>query len=73
LTARASALASLTDAIELRSRHARLVRSKREHDVAQSEASRDGALWQLWYTTVSRRERMRPEIDLQHLLDRPRC
>ena len=63
MTVRASALTSLTDAIELRGRHASLVPLKHEHEAALSDASRDGALWQLWYTTVPSPERMRTEID----------
>jgi len=63
LTARASALTSLSDPIELRGRHASLLPLKREHEAALAEASRDGALWQLWYTTVPSPERMRTEID----------
>ena len=63
MTARASALTSLSDPIELRGRHASLLPLKREHEAALAEASRDGALWQLWYTTVPSPERMRTEID----------
>lgn len=63
MTARASALTSLSDPIELRGRHASLLPLKREHEAALAEASRDGELWQLWYTTVPSPERMRTEID----------
>ncbi len=63
MTARASALTSLSDPIELRGRHASLLPLKREHEAALAEASRDGELWQLWYATVPSPERMRTEID----------
>lgn len=51
-------MASLTNAIELRGRHASLVPLKRQHEAALSKAGRDGGLWQLGYTSVSRPERM---------------
>lgn len=53
----------LTDPIELRGRHASLLPLQREHESALAEASRDGALWTLWYTTVPSPERMRAEIE----------
>jgi RimJ/RimL family protein N-acetyltransferase len=63
LSDRASDVASLTDPIELRGKHASLLPLRPEHEAALAEASRDGALSTLWYTTVPSPERMRAEIE----------
>ncbi len=56
-------MGALTDPIELRGRHATLLPLKHAHHVALAEASQDGALWELWYTTVPSPERMQAEIE----------
>ena len=63
MSGRASAVATLTDPIELRGRHASLVPLRPDHEAALAEASRDGALWTLWHTNVPGPERMRAEIE----------
>lgn len=49
--------------VELRGRHAALVPLRREHADALADAVRDGALWQLWYTSIPSPERMATEIE----------
>jgi RimJ/RimL family protein N-acetyltransferase len=48
--------------IELRGPHAALVLLSAEHEVAQSEAARDGELWKLWYTAIPSPQGMAAEI-----------
>lgn len=56
-------MGALTDPIELRGRHATLLPLRHTHDAALAEASQDGALWKLWYTTVPSPEGMPAEIE----------
>ncbi|OYT97910.1 MAG: N-acetyltransferase [Burkholderiales bacterium PBB1] len=56
-------MGALTDPIALRGLHATLLPLTHEHEAALAEASRDGALWRLWYTTVPSPERMHAEIE----------
>jgi RimJ/RimL family protein N-acetyltransferase len=58
-----SAVATLTDPIELHGRHANLTPLRPDHEAGLAKASRDGALWTLWYTTVPSPERMHAEIE----------
>lgn len=54
--------AALTDPVELRGTHASLVPLSPQHAEALGEASRDGALSTLWYTTVPSPDGMPAEI-----------
>jgi RimJ/RimL family protein N-acetyltransferase len=47
----------------LRGEYASLESLAREHAAELGEASKDGELWQLWYTTVPRPEEMAGEIE----------
>lgn len=47
----------------LKGRHARLVPLAQDHHDALCEATRDGELWKLWYTSVPSPEGMKAEID----------
>jgi RimJ/RimL family protein N-acetyltransferase len=49
--------------VELRGEGAGLVPLAREHTAALADASRDGELWQLWYTSVPSPEGMAAEIE----------
>lgn len=49
--------------VTLRGRHATLEPLTRTRCEALAEATRDGALWKLWYTAVPTPERMLTEID----------
>jgi N-acetyltransferase len=49
--------------ITLRGRHVTLEPLSREHHVALAEATKDGELWKLWYTSVPDPARMLQEID----------
>lgn len=49
--------------LELSGTHARLLPLAREHHDGLCEATRDGALWQLWYTSVPAPEGMAAEIE----------
>jgi RimJ/RimL family protein N-acetyltransferase len=48
--------------IELRGEHATLVPLAAEHESALADATRDGELWRLWYTSVPAPDRMAAEI-----------
>jgi len=48
--------------VELRGTHAALVPLSPEHEAGLAEASRDGELWQLWYTAVPSPDAMAAEI-----------
>jgi RimJ/RimL family protein N-acetyltransferase len=50
-------------AVELCGPHARLVPLAREHHDGLCEATRDGELWKLWYTSVPSPETMAQEIE----------
>jgi RimJ/RimL family protein N-acetyltransferase len=50
-------------AVELSGPHARLVPLAREHHDGLCEATRDGELWKLWYTSVPSPETMAQEIE----------
>jgi RimJ/RimL family protein N-acetyltransferase len=52
----------LTQPIELRGTHASLVPLLPAHAAALADASRDGELWRLWYTTVPGPDGMATEI-----------
>src|SRR5262245_36028900 len=52
-----------TQAITLRGRHATLEPLSKDHYDALVEATRDGELWKLWYTSVPSPEGMGAEID----------
>lgn len=52
----------LTQPIELRGSHASLVPLSPAHAAALADASRDGELWKLWYTTVPGPDGMAAEI-----------
>jgi RimJ/RimL family protein N-acetyltransferase len=49
-------------AVELRGAHASLVPLAPEHEPALADATRDGELWKLWYTSVPSPDGMRAEI-----------
>ena len=49
--------------VTLEGTHARLVPLEREHHDALCEATRDGELWRLWYTSVPSPEGMAAEIE----------
>ncbi|MBA2723013.1 MAG: GNAT family N-acetyltransferase [Methylibium sp.] len=49
--------------IDLNGRHARLVSLAHEHEQALAEAVRDGALWELWYTSIPSPQAMGAEIE----------
>ena len=51
------------DAVTLSGPHATLVPLAREHHDALCDATRDGQLWQLWYTNVPSPEGMAAEIE----------
>lgn len=55
-------MGSLTDPIELRGTHASLVPLSPEHASSLADASRDGELWKLWYTSVPGPDGMGAEI-----------
>ncbi|MFM9916321.1 MAG: GNAT family N-acetyltransferase [Rhizobacter sp.] len=55
-------MGSMTDPIELRGTHARLVPLSPAHAPALAGASRDGELWKLWYTSVPHPDGMDAEI-----------
>ncbi|MDO9313414.1 MAG: GNAT family protein [Burkholderiaceae bacterium] len=55
-------MGSLTDPIELRGTHASLVPLSPEHASSLADASRDGELWKLWYTSVPGPDGMDAEI-----------
>lgn len=48
--------------VELRGQHASLVPLSPGHEAALAEATRDGELWRLWYTSVPSPEGMAAEI-----------
>lgn len=50
-------------AVELSGAHARLLPLALQHEAGLAEAVRDGALWELWYTSIPRPEDMRAEIE----------
>lgn len=50
-------------AVELSGAHARLLPLALQHEAGLAEAVRDGALWELWYTSIPRPEGMRAEIE----------
>ncbi|MBU6435899.1 MAG: GNAT family N-acetyltransferase [Betaproteobacteria bacterium] len=54
---------AFTRPVTLRGTHASLVPLAPAHHDALCDATRDGALWQLWYTTVPSPERMAAEIE----------
>lgn len=54
---------NLTDPITLTGQYATLVPLTRAHHDDLVEATRDGELWTLWYTTVASPEQMRGEIE----------
>lgn len=58
-----SALPPLTTLVTLAGEHVRLVPLSREHAAALSDATRDGELWKLWYTSVPSPEGMTAEIE----------
>jgi N-acetyltransferase len=58
-----SALPPLTTLVTLAGEHVRLVPLSREHAGALCEATRDGELWKLWYTSVPSPEGMTAEIE----------
>jgi len=58
-----SALPPITTPVTLQGEHVRLVPLAREHAAALCEATRDGELWQLWYTSVPSPEGMTAEIE----------
>lgn len=47
----------------LSGRHARLVPLEPSHEAALSQATRDGELWRLWYTSIPSPEGMAKEIE----------
>ncbi len=49
--------------LTLAGRHARLEPLARDHEAGLIEAARDGALWQLWYTSVPSPDGMAAEIE----------
>lgn len=49
--------------VELRGSHATLLPLRPEHAPALAEATRDGELWRLWYTSVPSPEGMAAEIE----------
>jgi N-acetyltransferase len=51
-----------TEAISLKGEHAILEPLSRDHHDALVEATRDGELWKLWYTTIPSPEGMQAEI-----------
>jgi N-acetyltransferase len=53
----------ITDWITLKGQHATLVPLTHDHYDDLVEATQDGELWKLWYTTVASPEQMRGEID----------
>jgi RimJ/RimL family protein N-acetyltransferase len=53
---------SFAPPLTLRGSHATLVPLSPEHAAALAEASRDGELWKLWYTSVPHPDRMAAEI-----------
>ena len=55
-------MGSLTDPIELHGTHTSLVPLSPEHASALADASRDGELWKLWYTSVPGPDGMGAEI-----------
>ena len=55
-------MGSMTEPIEVRGTHASLVPLSPTHAPALSEASRDGDLWKLWYTSVPSPDGMAAEI-----------
>jgi N-acetyltransferase len=52
-----------TDSVSLHGRHVSLVPLAASHHDDLVEAVKDGALWELWYTTVPAPDGMRAEID----------
>ncbi|HSM22991.1 MAG TPA: N-acetyltransferase, partial [Rubrivivax sp.] len=50
------------DPVTLTSSHATLCPLEREHHDALCDATRDGELWRLWYTSVPAPEGMATEI-----------
>jgi N-acetyltransferase len=50
------------DPVALRGEHASLLPLSAEHEAGLCDASRDGELWRLWYTTVPSPEGMAAEI-----------
>ncbi len=61
---------NLTEAVALHGRHASLVPLAAEHAGALAEASRDGELWKLWFTSVPAPEAMAAEIERRLALHR---
>ena len=55
-------MGSMTEPIELRGKHANLVPLSPTHAPALADASRDGELWKLWYTSVPSPDGMAAEI-----------
>jgi N-acetyltransferase len=53
----------LVQPVTLAGQHARLVPLSTEHAAGLADASRDGELWRLWYTTVPHPNRMAAEIE----------
>ncbi len=51
------------ESVTLRGQHATLEPLTREHHDAMAEATQDGELWKLWYTSVPSPEEMMTEID----------
>ena len=56
-------MTAFTESIILTGHHAALEPLAYEHQVALSEAVRDGELWKLWYTAIPSPEGMRAEIE----------
>jgi N-acetyltransferase len=54
---------AFTDPITLRGNHATLEPLSHDHNDGLVEATRDGELWKLWYTSVPSPDGMRLEID----------
>jgi RimJ/RimL family protein N-acetyltransferase len=54
---------SWLEPVTLRGAHATLEPLSPDHEAGLSEASADGELWKLWFTTVPSPERMRAEIE----------
>lgn len=59
----ATSMSAITTPVTLRGRHVSLVPLSQTHHDDLVEATRDGALWTLWYTSVPGPEQMSAEIN----------
>jgi N-acetyltransferase len=57
-----TALPNITQPVTLRGEHASLVPLSADHEAALCDATRDGELWKLWYTSIPSPEGMAAEI-----------